>query len=82
MLRNTYETVPGAASELGLKPYNLSFRSSAGEGWICPASFAVDQGPVVLMIENHRSGLVWELFRRNRHVAEGLRRAGFQGGWL
>ena len=81
-LASTYETVPAAASELGLKCYNPSFESAGGKGWICPASFAIDQGPVVLMVENHRSGLVWDLFRRNRHVGEGLRRAGFQDGWL
>jgi hypothetical protein len=34
------------------------------------------------MIENHRTGLVWKLMRRNPHLRRGLERAGFQGGWL
>ena len=45
-------------------------------------TFALDQGPVVLMIENDRSGLIWRLMRNCPDVAAGLRRAGFRGGWL
>ncbi|HVT11441.1 MAG TPA: glucoamylase family protein [Fimbriimonadaceae bacterium] len=51
-------------------------------GWVSPWHFGVNQGPIVLMIENYRSGLLWELMRANPHLAGGLRRAGFQGGWL
>jgi len=36
----------------------------------------------VLMIENHRSGFIWEVMRRNPHIQRGLQRAGFSGGWL
>jgi hypothetical protein len=36
----------------------------------------------VVMIENYRSGLVWQLLRRCRPVVDGLRAAGFSGGWL
>lgn len=34
------------------------------------------------MTENHRSGLVWEVMRRNPHLRRGLERMGFVGGWL
>jgi len=37
---------------------------------------------VVLMIENYRTGLIWEIMRRCPYVKVGLRRAEFQGGWL
>ena len=40
--------------------------------------FGLNQGPIVLMIENHRSGLLWRLMR----ATTGLLRAGFTGGWL
>jgi hypothetical protein len=50
--------------------------------WITPYHFGVDQGPVVLMIENYRTGLIWNIMRRCPYIADGLRRAGFQGGWL
>jgi hypothetical protein len=37
---------------------------------------------VILMIENYRTGLIWNIMRRCPYVVAGLRRAGFQGGWL
>ena len=36
----------------------------------------------MLMIENYRSGLLWRLMRGCSHIQQGLRRAGFTGGWL
>jgi hypothetical protein len=51
-------------------------------GWVSERSFGLDQGLVVLMIENHRSRLLWRLMRDCPHVVKGLRRAGFTGGWL
>lgn len=50
--------------------------------WVSPWHFGLNQGPIVLMIENHRSGLPWRLMRHCRPIVTGLRRAGFQGGWL
>jgi phosphoglucomutase len=40
------------------------------------------QGPIVLMIENYRSELLWRLTKRSPYLVSGLRRAGFEGGWL
>jgi hypothetical protein len=34
------------------------------------------------MIENYRTGLIWETMKRNPHIIRGLERAGFTGGWL
>jgi hypothetical protein len=51
-------------------------------GWISPWNFGLNQGPIVLMIENYRTGLLWNLMRRCPYVVTGLRRAGFTGGWL
>jgi hypothetical protein len=50
--------------------------------WVTPYHFGVDQGPVILMIENYRTGLIWNIIRRSPYVLAGLRRAGFRGGWL
>jgi hypothetical protein len=47
-----------------------------------PYHLGIDQGPVVLMIENYRTGLIWNIMRRCPRVVAGLRRAGFTGGWL
>jgi hypothetical protein len=53
-----------------------------GVGWFNTDYLGIDQGPIVAMIENHRSGLVWETMKKNPHIARGLRLAGFTGGWL
>jgi hypothetical protein len=50
--------------------------------WVSPCHFGINQGPVVLMLENHRTGLLWSLMRKNPHLKRGLRRARFAGGWL
>lgn len=51
-------------------------------GWISDGYFGLNQGPIIMMIENYRSGFVWGLMRRFPYVVDGLRRAGFRGGWL
>ena len=50
--------------------------------WVSPWHFGLNQGPIILMIENYRSGLVWQLMRQCPYITAGLRRAGFEGGWL
>ena len=51
-------------------------------GWVSPWHFGINQGPVVLMIENHRSGLLWSLMRECPYVIQGMKRAGFGGDRL
>lgn len=51
-------------------------------GWFDGDYIGIDQGPIVLMIENHRTELIWRVMRRSPYIVEGLRRAGFTGGWL
>jgi hypothetical protein len=53
-----------------------------GRGWFDTDYLGIDQGPILSMIENQRSGLVWDVMRRNPHVRRGLEAAGFRGGWL
>jgi hypothetical protein len=53
-----------------------------GKGWVAGDYLGIDQGPLIAMIENHRSGLVWRKMAKNPYLAAGLRRAGFTGGWL
>ncbi len=53
---------------------------SADLGWIAEAYLAIDQGPQVVMIENHRSGLLWNLFMQNEDVQAGLDKLGFETG--
>jgi hypothetical protein len=58
--------------------FNPTFRG----GWFDLDYLGIDQGPIIAMIENHRSELVWETMKKNPHVVRGLKRAGFTGGWL
>jgi len=51
-------------------------------GWFDNDYLGIDQGPIILMIENHRSGFVWNVMKKNPHIIRGLQRAGFRGGWL
>lgn len=53
-----------------------------GQGWVDGDYLGIDQGPILLMLENWRSELVWKTMRRNPYIVRGLRRAGFTGGWL
>ena len=75
----------GMTGKYGFKPsFNQSFAvpDSPTGWWVTPYHFGIDQGPVVLMIENYRTGLLWNIMRRCPAVVAGLRRAGFSGGWL
>jgi len=51
-------------------------------GWVGRWHFGLNQGPVILMVENYRNRFVWNLLRGCPYVVRGLRRAGFKGGWL
>jgi hypothetical protein len=64
--------------------YNLSFRekNDKSKSWISEWQFGLNQGPVILMIENYKSGLIWDIMKRCPHIINGLQRAGFSGGWL
>ena len=51
-------------------------------GWVSPYHFGINEGPTVVMIENHRSEMPWKMMRACAPLVAGLRRAGFAGGWL
>src|SRR3989454_474670 len=51
-------------------------------GWFDVDYLGIDQGPILAMIENYRSELIWRTMRKNPYIVRGLKRAGFSGGWL
>ncbi|WP_412063487.1 glucoamylase family protein [Rubrivirga sp. IMCC45206] len=84
-LAHTNREHPEVTSTYGFKcSFNPTFPGdeTAEGGWISQGYYGLDQGPIVLMIENYRSGLPWRLMRGCEPLARGLRRAGFTGGWL
>jgi len=70
-----------------LDAFNASFRGPQSPaqplpGWVDRDYIGIDQGPILAMIENYRSSLVWRVMHSNSYMREGLERAGFSGGWL
>jgi len=62
--------------------FNPTLARADRRAWVSAGLFGLDQGIVLLMIENHRTQLVWQLMRNCRPIRTGLSRAGFRGGWL
>jgi hypothetical protein len=82
-LRHFCERYPEVARDSRFAgSFNPTFPGSSRCGWIAPQCFGLDQGLIVMMIENHRSRLIWNLMRECPYVCQGLRLAGFAGGWL
>jgi len=52
------------------------------QNWVAHSHLAIDQGPIVAMIENYRSGLIWKLFMSCPEIQTGLKRLGFESPWL
>ena len=64
--------------------YNPTYPKKSGDsfGWVSPWHYGLDQGPIILMIENYRSELLWHLMRSCPYILNGLKGAGFSGGWI
>lgn len=71
--------------EYGFKDaFNPTFTWGTGNsnGWFDKDYIGIDQGPIVVMIENYRSGLIWNVMKKNPYIVAGLKKAGFTGGWI
>ncbi|MEO6983976.1 MAG: glucoamylase family protein [Paralcaligenes sp.] len=62
--------------------FNPSLADDNYPVWVAAGHFGLDQGIVLMMIENHRSELIWRLLCDCPPVRAGLRSAGFRCGWL
>ncbi|PNW27504.1 beta-glucosidase [Formosa algae] len=72
VLENMYKNHDSLVGEYG--PYDaFSFE----DNWYTPRYLAIDQGPIPVMIENYRTGLLWRLFMKNKNVQNGLDALGF-----
>ena len=72
MLKKLYTEADSLVGEFG--PYDaFSFH----ENWYLPRYLAIDQGPIPVMIENYRSGLIWDLFMSAPEIQQGLKKLGF-----
>ena len=76
------DTYPGVlAQDRFSSGFNPTLGGKAG-GWLSKGWYGLDQGLLVMMIENHRTGMIWEIMRSCPYVRKGLGLAGFRGGWL
>ncbi len=79
---NTYYT--DLVGEYGFKDaFNLTYvTDQTPHGWFDVDYLGIDQGPILLMIANHQSGIIWNVMKKNPYILAGLKKAGFKGGWL
>ena len=73
VIRHLYEEL----GEKMLGPYGFYDAFSEEYEWYPQRYLAIDQGPIVVMIENQRSGLLWKLFMQNPDIRNGLKKLGF-----
>lgn len=58
-------------------PYGFTDAFNQTQNWYAQSHLAIDQGPIVVMIENYRTGLLWNLFMSCPEVRNGLKKLGF-----
>lgn len=71
--------------DLGSKiwgPFGFADGFSESRNWYAKTHLAIDEGPIVVMIENYRSGLIWKLLMNNPDIQNGLKKLGFKSKWL
>jgi len=71
--------------ELGDKiwsPYDFIDGFSIHHNWYAKSHLAIDQGPIIVMIKNYRTGLIWNLFMNIPDIQNGLKKLGFKSKWI
>jgi hypothetical protein len=63
-------------------PFGFYDAFSEEQNWFTPKYLAIDQGPIVIMMENHRTGLLWNLFMSCPEIKKGLKKLGFESPHL
>ena len=72
------QTLTENGSEIRDYPYGFYDAFSETEDWYPKRYLAIDQGPIAVMIENYRTGLLWKLFMSHPDVQTGLKKLGFK----
>lgn len=63
--------------------FNLTVERAGGiKEWFDQDYLGIDQGPILIQVENYQSEFVWKLMKKNKYIKEGLKKTGFEGGWL
>ncbi len=62
--------------------YGFKDAFNKSKSWVANSYLAIDEGPIVVMIENYRSGLLWRLFMSCPEIQNGLQKLGFESPYL
>ena len=62
--------------------YGFTDAFNETKNWFATSHLAIDQGPIIVMIENYRSGLLWKLFMSCPEIKIGLKKLGFESPWI
>ncbi len=63
-------------------PYGFKDAFCPDKNWVADSYLAIDQGPIVVMIENFRSGMIWDVFMKIPEIQQGLNKLGFQSPYI
>jgi hypothetical protein len=77
-LRHFYDDLGGSI----WSPYGFVDAFNESQNWVANSHLAIDQGPIIVMIENYRSGLLWKLFMSAPEVQRGLKKLGFESPYI
>ncbi|MEO6683480.1 MAG: glucoamylase family protein [Ginsengibacter sp.] len=64
------------------KEYGFVDAFNLSDAWFANSFLAIDQGPQIIMIENYRTGLLWNLFMSSPEIKDGLKKLGFQSPFI
>lgn len=76
------ENIRNYYSDVMWGPYGFSDAMNVGKAWFSDKVLAIDQGPLLLMIENYRTGLIWKFMSQSAPVRTALEKMGFRKGAL
>ncbi len=62
--------------------YGFADGFSETKNWYAKTHLAIDEGPIVVMIENYRTGLLWKLFMNIPEIQNGLKKLGFKSTYI
>jgi hypothetical protein len=78
-LKHWYNDRPEIVGPLGFQDaFNPTFDTSKPSGWVDRETLGIDQGPILLMAENYRSGMVWGKMKTDPYLSSALKKAGFK----
>ena len=63
-------------------PYGFRDGFSIHHNWYAKSHLAIDQGLIVVMLENYRTGLLWKLFMQIPDIQKGLKKLGFSSPYV